>query len=228
MLFSVQIRYVPAVFPSQQALTPATAIRRAPSPSFSLWKATVVPPVPAPPGGAVDDAYLVARAQEGYLDAFEALVARHGPRAFRVALRLVNDRAEAEDLTQEALVAAWQALPRFRADAAFSTWLLRIVTNRCLNHLTRTRQTVHLDAGGELTDSAPGPADRAVAAASRDAVGTAIAALPIAYRVPLVLREFEGLSYQQIALVTTSTVPAVRSQLARARRTLATALEQWR
>ena len=76
----------------------------------------------------VDDAYLARRAQEGYLDAYAELVDRYSGLAYRVALRVVGNHHDAEDVAQEALVAAWQQLPNFRAQSSFSTWLYRIVT----------------------------------------------------------------------------------------------------
>ena len=85
-----------------------------------------------------DDGYLVRRAQEGYVDAYAELVDRHGPLAYRVALRLLGNHQDAEDVAQEALVTAWQQLPRFKARSSFSTWLYRIVTRKALNRITRT------------------------------------------------------------------------------------------
>jgi RNA polymerase sigma-70 factor (ECF subfamily) len=183
-------------------------------------------------GGGVDpvvsDAYLVRRTQEGYIDAYEALVSRHAPRAYRVALRLLGNRHDAEDVTQEALIAAWQALPRFRADASFATWLYRIVTTRALNAINRGRRTDSAPTDPELGDAGRGPADQVERAQAADAVVAAVAALPPPQRVALVLHEFEGLSYAQIAEITASTIPAVRSHLHRARRTLASTLRDWR
>ena len=82
-----------------------------------------------------DDSRLVARAQSGDAQAFEILVNRHGPMVYNLALRLVGDPLAAEDVAQDALIRAWRALPGFRADSRFSTWLYRIVTNVCLDHL---------------------------------------------------------------------------------------------
>ena len=76
----------------------------------------------------VSDAYLVARARDGYLDAYEMLVQRHSAMAYRVALRLCGDHHDAQDVAQEALIAAWQNLDQFRGDSSFATWLYRIVT----------------------------------------------------------------------------------------------------
>ena len=85
----------------------------------------------------VGDVYLVARAREGYLDAYELLVQRHSAMAYRVALRLTGDHHDAQDVAQEALIAAWENLDRFRAGSSFSTWLYQIVTRRALNKVSR-------------------------------------------------------------------------------------------
>ena len=86
---------------------------------------------------AVGDAYLVTRAQEGYIDAYEILVQRHSAMAYRVALRLTGNHHDAQDVAQEALIAAWENLTRFRAGSSFSTWLYQIVTRRALNKVSR-------------------------------------------------------------------------------------------
>ncbi|GAA0706834.1 RNA polymerase sigma factor [Dactylosporangium roseum] len=177
---------------------------------------------------AIDDAYLVRRAREGYLDAYHVLVERHGPRAYRVALRLLGNREDAEDVTQDALLAAWQALPTFRAESSFATWLYRIVTTRALNKSTRTVRTETINATPEPADPARGPAEQAEQDLIAAAVTEAIDALPTAQRLALILHQFEGLSYSEIAEITGSTVAAVRSHLHRARRTLATTLQDWR
>ncbi len=101
-------------------------------------------------GSEVDDDYLVRRAQEGYVDAYADLVDRHGPLAYRVALRLLGNHQDAEDVAQEALVTAWQQLPGFQADSSFPTWLYRIVTRRALNRITRSRVTESLDLLGDV------------------------------------------------------------------------------
>ncbi|MGI5240159.1 RNA polymerase sigma factor [Dactylosporangium sp. CA-139066] len=168
------------------------------------------------------------RARDGCLDAYRALVERHATRAYRVALAMLERPEDAEDVTQEALLAAWLALPTFRGDASFATWLHRIVTTRALNRSTRAARTRPLDAVPEPADPARGPAEQAEQHQAAVAVAEAVAELPAAQRVALVLYQFEGLSYDDIAEVTHSTVPAVRSHLYRARRTLATRLHDWR
>jgi RNA polymerase sigma-70 factor, ECF subfamily len=180
------------------------------------------------PNPAVGDGYLVARAQEGYLDAYEMLVQRHSAMAYRVALRLCGNHHDAQDIAQEALIAAWENLARFRAGSSFSTWLYQIVTRRALNKVTRSRGADLVDLLEEVADPVAGPAAQAERNLAVDAVTDALAALPFAQRAVVVLHHFEGLSYAEVAEVTRSTVPAVRSHLFRARRTLGLKLEEWK
>src|SRR5579884_4193060 len=91
-----------------------------------------------------DDVHLVRAAQLGDLYAFEELVRRHRTGIYRVALRMLADPVEAEDAAQEAFLQCWSGLPRFRSESSFSTWLMRIVTNRCLNVLRSRRPRVML------------------------------------------------------------------------------------
>lgn len=177
---------------------------------------------------AVGDAYLVARAQEGYVDAYEFLVQRHSAMAYRVALRLTGNHHDAQDVAQEALIAAWENLTRFRAGSSFSTWLYQIVTRRALNRVSRGRTASSLELLPDVVDTAPEPAEQAERDLTLDAVTDALLALPFPQRVVIVLHHFEGLSYAEVAAVTGSTEPAVRSHLFRARRALGKTLEEWR
>jgi RNA polymerase sigma-70 factor, ECF subfamily len=178
----------------------------------------------------VGDAYLVARAKDGYIDAYELLVRRHSPVAYRVALRLTGNHHDAQDVAQEALIAAWENLPGFRGGSSFSTWLYQIVTRRALNKVRQGRASA--SASVELLPDAADPADDPAVQAERNlaagAVTGALCALPFPQRAAVVLHHFEGLSYAEVARVTGSTEPAVRSHLFRARRALSTRLEEWR
>ena len=180
------------------------------------------------PRSEVGDAYLVTRAREGYLDAYELLVQRHSAMAYRVALRLCGDHHDAQDIAQEALIAGWENLDRFRADSSFSTWLYQIVTRRALNKVTRRRGAGSLDLLADVADAGAEPAAQTERNRAVDAVTDALAALPFAQRAVVVLHHFEGLSYAEVADVTRSTIPAVGSHLFRVRRTLGTKLEEWR
>lgn len=174
------------------------------------------------------DAYLVARAQEGYVDAYELLVQRHSAMAYRVALRLTGNHHDAQDVAQEALIAAWESLGQFRAGASFSTWLYQIVTRRALNKVSRGQVTSPLDLLPDMTDPADEPAERAERNFAVDAVTDALLALPFSQRAVIVLHHFEGLSYAEVAAATGSTEPGVRSHLFRARRALGKMLEKWK
>lgn len=175
-----------------------------------------------------DDGYLVHRAQEGYLDAYAELVNRHSLLAYRVALRILGHHQDAEDVAQDALVTAWQQLPQFRGESSFSTWLYRIVTRRAVNRINRDRRHSSTDALAEWPDHSKQTDMAFERNQTADAVTDAIQALPPAQRVAVVLHHLEGLSYADVAVVTASSVPAVRSQLYRARRTLGLALAQWK
>ena len=173
----------------------------------------------------LSDADLVSRAQAGRLDAFEELVRRHRLAAYRVALRMLGDESDAEDATQDAFVQAWRNLGGFRSDAAFSTWMYRIVTNRCLNMLRARRRTEPLPADREAPASRP---DRiAEARWQLDDLKRAIERLTPGQRAPLILRELQGCSYEEIAEILELSIPAVKSRLHRARLELLAVMRQW-
>jgi RNA polymerase sigma-70 factor, ECF subfamily len=175
---------------------------------------------------SLTDADLVSRAQAGRLDAFEELVRRHRLGTYRVALRMLGDESDAEDATQDAFVQAWRNLAGFRADAAFSTWMYRIVTNRCLNLLRARRRTEPLSERHEAPTARP---DRIAEARWQvEDLRRAIARLTPEQRAPLVLRELEGCSYGQIAEALDLSIPAVKSRLHRARLELLAAMREWR
>ena len=179
----------------------------------------------------VDDIYLVQRAQEGYLDAYSELTDRHGALAYRVALRLLGNHHDAEDVgTQEALITAWQRLPGFSAKSSFSTWLYQIVTRRALNRISRARATESLDRIGEIPDQAANPGDGTAVQRRRRRRRRQRRSQPFPrlQRVAIVLHHLEGLPNEEVARITGSTVAAVRSHLFRGRRTLGKVLQEWR
>jgi RNA polymerase sigma-70 factor (ECF subfamily) len=172
------------------------------------------------------DADLVSRAQSGRLDAFEELVRRHRLATYRVALRMLGDESDAEDATQDAFVQAWRNLGGFRADAAFSTWMYRVVTNRCLNMLRARRRTEPLPDDREAPASRP---DRIAEARWQvEDLKLAILRLTPEQRAPLVLRELQGCTYEEIAEALDISIPAVKSRLHRARLELLAAMGSWR
>ena len=177
-------------------------------------------------GAPRTNADLVSRAQAGQLDAFEELVRRHRLATYRVALRMLGDQSDAEDATQDAFVQAWRNLGGFRADAAFPTWMYRIVTNRCLNMLRARRRTEPLPDDREARASRP---DRIAEARWQvQDLKLAILRLTPEQRAPLVLRELQGCSYEEIAEALDVSISAVKSRLHRARLELLSAMGPWR
>ncbi|MFI5866733.1 RNA polymerase sigma factor [Streptomyces sp. NPDC051546] len=188
----------------------------------------------APPGRRTaersDDALLAVRAAEGDEEAFEVLVRRYGPAMLRLAAGLLGSAAEAEDTVQEAFVSVWRKLPEFRGDAAFGTWLHRIVTNRCLNALRARRPVTDID---ELPERAApehqsSPERAAESHAAVHALGKALAALSPEQRACWVLREIEAVPYETIAQTVGISQEAVRARVFRARRCLTEAMGTWR
>ncbi len=183
--------------------------------------------VEVPPGPELDDLTLVVRAQEGDVRAFETLARRHQAALYRLAVRVMGDHAEAEDALQEALLDAWRRIDRFRGDSAFSTWMYRVVTNRCIAIL-RKRRPLPVDEVGDHIPAPDSPERSAEADASMAALGVALQGLSDDLRICWVLREMEGLGYTEIAEITGASEDAVRGRIHRARTRLAEVMRAWR
>jgi RNA polymerase sigma-70 factor (ECF subfamily) len=183
--------------------------------------------VPLDAPAADDDAVLLRAFARGDRSAARVLTDRHLPRAYRYAVRVLDDRAEAEDVAQEAMLRLWQQAAHWRpGEAQVSTWVYRVTANLCTDRLRRrrTRATVDLDAAGDPPDGAPGAEGRMQAAARAAALEAALAALPDRQRQAVVLRHIEGLGNPEIAEVLGIGVEAVESLTARGKRALAAAL----
>ncbi|MET0190986.1 MAG: sigma-70 family RNA polymerase sigma factor [Pseudonocardia sediminis] len=180
---------------------------------------------------ALDETTLVVRAQEGDVHAFEELARRHQDALFRVAVRVLGNRTDAEDALQEALLDAWKKIGSFRGEAAFSTWMYRIVTNRCTALLRRSRPTVPVSEVGEDVLASTGsrsPERAAEVDAEMAALSRVLGRLPDDQRTCWVLRELEGLGYAEIAEITGAGETAVRGRIHRARTALAEGMREWR
>lgn len=177
--------------------------------------------------GPLDDTTLVVRAQEGDVRAFESLARRHQAALYRTALRVTGDAGEAEDALQDALLSAWRQIERFRGESAFSTWMYRIVTNRCIAALRRRRPLPVPDAEVDATAAAGSPEHAVVFDAELVALGRAVQDLPDDLRVCWVLRELEGLGYAEITEITGVGAVAVRGRIHRARVRLAEVMREW-
>lgn len=174
--------------------------------------------------GASDEA-LLARYGAGEAGASRELAERLVPRVLAVATRMLGgDRAEAEDVAQEAMLRLWRAAPDWRPDGArISTWLYRVTINLCTDRLRKVRPR-GLDGVAEPEDATPGPMHRLADAERLAALDAALGALPERQRIAVVLRHIEGLSNPEIATILGVGVEAVESLTARGKRTLAAAL----
>ncbi len=160
------------------------------------------------------------------MEAFAVLVRRYQASVYRIALRLLGTSADADDVTQETFLRAWRSLLRFRGESMFSTWLYRIVTRRCFDLLAARRPTDPLD---ERHPGASADPETTLEQRERLRVITGqIKTLPPDQRAALVLREFEGLTYEQVADVLQTTVPAIKGRIHRARLTLLKEATEWR
>ncbi len=178
------------------------------------------------------DQLLVERAQRGDKYAFELLVVKYQRRLARLISRFVRDAAEVEDVTQEAFIKAYRALPGFRGESAFYTWLYRIGINSAKNYLLAAKRrvptTTFFDADdaedfedGGLLREVNTPENELMSKQVVEVVNASLQQLPDDLRTALTLREIEGLSYEEIATVMNCPIGTVRSRIFRAREAIA-------
>jgi len=178
------------------------------------------------------DQQLVERAQRGDKRAFELLVLKYQRKLQRLLSRLVRDPGEVEDVTQEAFIKAYRALPNFRGDSAFYTWLYRIGINTAKNYLVASGRRAPTSTGFDneeaesfedadaLRETAT-PENLMMGRQIGDTINRAMDALPEDLRTAITLREIEGLSYEDIAGVMNCPIGTVRSRIFRAREAIA-------
>jgi len=198
----------------------------------TMGAALIVEPMRAEAG----DIALVRRVQKGDKAAFDALVLKYQHKVLKLVQRYVRNPAEAEDVAQEAFIKAYRALPAFRGDSAFYTWLYRIAINTAKNALVASRRRPvsydldlqdgsQLQAQARLADTET-PEALALTEEIRTTVNLAIEALPEDLRLAIVLRELEGLSYEDIATTMDCPVGTVRSRIFRAREAIDRSLRE--
>jgi RNA polymerase sigma-70 factor, ECF subfamily len=179
-------------------------------------------------GPDASDLSLVRRVQRGERGAYDLLVLKYQHKVVKLVMRYLGDAADAEDVAQEAFIKAYRALPQFRGDSAFYTWLYRIAINTAKNALAaRNRNPVTYDLDlqgndeaaemiGKLKDPET-PEGLALTEEIRSIVNAAIGELPEDLRTAIVLRELEGMTYEEIAAAMDCPVGTVRSRIFRAR-----------
>ena len=174
----------------------------------------------------ISDEALLVRYANGDPAAARQLTLRLTPRVFGQAFRMLSDRAEAEDVTQEALMRLWKIAPDWRqGEAQVSTWLWRVVANLATDRLRKRHRVAPLEDAGEPADEGASAAAQMQASARRAALSEALADLPERQRQAVELRHIEGLGNPEIAAILKISVEAVESLTARGKRALARALE---
>jgi RNA polymerase sigma-70 factor (ECF subfamily) len=181
------------------------------------------------------DESLVKWAQQGDTEAFEQLVFRHRDKIFARAMMMMRNEDQALELSQEAWVKAWQRLAQFQGESSFATWMTRIVINLCLDQLRRQKRVrtesideMQEESGGverQLPVSDPNPTAGLEQDELRRRIDEALGKLTDAHRTVVVLHEFEGLEYKEIAKRVGISIGTVMSRLFYARRRLATLLQ---
>ena len=172
-------------------------------------------------GYATTERGLVERALAGDEGAFSTLVSDHRTMIYTLCYRILGSRPDAEDATQLALLAAWRNLDRFEHRSGFSTWLYRIAHNAALGMLRRRVPEPVGDAAERFAERRPSHAD---SLAEADEVRWALAQLPPDFRAALVLREYAGMSYREIAETQGIKLETVKTRIARARQAVAALL----
>ncbi|HLI71478.1 MAG TPA: sigma-70 family RNA polymerase sigma factor [Ktedonobacteraceae bacterium] len=170
-----------------------------------------------------DDAQLVTASKNGDQDAFSLLVQRYQRRVFNLVFRMLQNYEEASEITQEAFLAAWQGLPSFRGEARFSTWLYRIAYNCALKQLGQRRreQELHLALQADLeSDDSDQKMSQAEQLDNQALVQEQLSQLPPKYRIVLILRHLQDMTYEEMAEVLTMPIGTIKTHLFRARNLL--------
>src|SRR5437867_850734 len=180
-----------------------------------------------------DEKQLVISSKKGDQDAFAQLVQQHQRRVFNLAFRMLQQYEEANEVTQETFLAAWQGLPSFRGDARFSTWLYRIAYNCALKQLEQRKRDraiqVELQTEEMVTSSTQEQrVDAEIESRARQAlVHEQLANLPAKYRIVLVLRHLQDMTYEEMAEILTMPIGTIKTHLFRARNLLKERLEMF-
>ena len=174
----------------------------------------------------MNEILLISRARGGDREAFGALVEQYRDNVYRLAYRMCGNAYDADEAAQEAFVAAWRALPNFRGDAKFSTWLYRLTTNAAIDVMRREKRHKAVGDGEmiEVADDADSPQETVERTEQQEAVQKALATLSEEYREVLLLRYMEELDYAEIAEVLQLSSGTVKSRINRAKAALKTAL----
>jgi len=191
-----------------------------------------------------DEALLIARSQHGDVSAFNQLVLHYQQAVYNVVLRVLGDREIAADITQETFLAAFRSIQMFRGGPSFRAWLLRIASNQAYDHWRRTHrhpvdslesmteneESYSSEAISSLidTEQAVNPEEALLSSELQEVIQQGLEQLPLDQQVAIVLCDIQGLSYEEIAITTQTTMGTVRSRIARGRERLRKYLQKHR
>ena len=170
-----------------------------------------------------DEKQLIERASRGEADAFNALLGAHEKQMYAVALRMCQNRDDAQDCLQEAMIRVFRAISGFKGQSSFATWLYRITMNTCLDELRRRKNRPNasldsmLDLGWSPVDEGMSPERHAINSETRRQLNAAIARLPDDMRSAIVLRDIHGMTYEEIAAALDINVGTIKSRISRGR-----------
>lgn len=177
-----------------------------------------------------DERQLIERYQQGDQSAAEAIFRLYHPAIHNLVYRMLGGSPDVEDCVQEVFLRAFRGLKGFRGEASLKTWIYRIATNTCLNYLDKAKRRGPMDSldaeafeegyatlGDTLASAERGPEDRVVGAELEEAIQVALDKLAPEFRTALVLRDVEGMSYEEVAEATGAALGTVKSRIARAR-----------
>lgn len=178
-----------------------------------------------------DESFLIKKAARGDVESFEKLIEAHQKKVFNIALGMLKNPADAEDIAQDVFIKVYKSLKNFKGQSSFSTWLYRVTTNTCLDELRRrkTRQTFSIDeeivtqegeVSKQVVDDSPSPDEILEKNELKRNISHAISKLAKEHRTVIVLRDMQGFSYEEIANILQLPLGTVKSRINRARLTL--------
>ena len=175
-----------------------------------------------------NDALLVQQAKDGDMAAFERLIIQYEKMVYNIALKMMSNQEDAKDVSQDVFIKLFRNLDKFKGDSSFSTWTYRIAVNTCIDELRKRKKkmtvSIDMETEGEdskikreLTDNAPTPEESYLEKEGTEKIRAAMEQLSNDHKMMITLRDFQGLSYTEIAEITELSLGTVKSRIARAR-----------